>query len=275
MANANLKRTISRLGYALITATDDTTGAPTYGTVTWLVSTEAGGREYSASPTGGATSIWADGKEVYATEENQGYDLMLTTLAVTDDIEEDWYKAIVSQSGTVEEYGGDIEYPRMALLIVEDTTNGVGKTTIFYNAHITQRSSLAGKTSEGTGLDPQFPEHNFACRPRMDCGCVRAELQGKALITSIPEPTMVTPHILIDPAAAAIAIDEELQLTIRHQYPEEAEVTWTSSAGTIASVTSGGKVKGLTAGTSTITASITSGGNNYTSTCAITVKPAG
>lgn len=271
--NANLTRTISRLGYALITATDYN-GKPTYGTVNWLVSTEAGGREYSASPTGGATSIWADGKEVYSTEENQGYDLTLTTLAVTDDIEEDWYKAIVSQSGVVEEYGGDIEYPRMALLIVEDTTNGVGKTTIFYNAHITQRSNLAGKTSEGTGLDPQFPEHNFACRPRMDCMCVKAELPGKSLISSIPEPTMVTPHILIAPSAAAIDIDEELQLEVRHQYPQEATVTWTSGTTSVASVTSGGKVKGLTAGTATITASITTGGQNYTSTCSITVKAA-
>lgn len=274
MANANLKRTISRLGYALITSTDDTTGQPTYGTVNWLVSTEAGGREYSATPTGGATSIWADGKEVYATEENQGYDLTLTTLAVTDDIEEDWYKAIVTQSGVVEEYGGDIEYPRMALIIVEDTTNGVGETTIYYNAHISQRHNKNGKTSEGTGLDPQFPEHQFACRPRMDCMCVCATMPGKSLITSVPEPAMATPHILISPAAAAIDIDEELQLNVKHQYPQEAEVTWTSSSTTVASVSDGGKVKGLTAGTSTITASITSGGNNFTSTCAITVKTA-
>lgn len=85
---------------------------------------------------------------------------------------------------------------------------------------------------------------------------------------------MVTPHILISPAAAAIDIDEELQLKVNHQYPQEAEVTWTSSSTTVASVSDGGKVKGLTAGTSTITASITTGGNNYTSTCAITVKTA-
>ena len=69
-----LRRTISQLGYAPIT-TVSADGKPTYGTITWLVHNEAGGRAYDAQPSGDPASIWADGVEVYAAEDNQGYNL--------------------------------------------------------------------------------------------------------------------------------------------------------------------------------------------------------
>lgn len=154
---ARIVRTITDLGYAPITAIDDD-GKPTYAAVKWLPHNRAGGRSYDAQPAGTATGIWADGREVYAAEDNQGYNDTVTTVGVTDDVEEDWYGHTVNADGSVEEYADGKEYPGFALVIIEDTTDGVGKTTIFYNSHISQRSAQSGATSEGNGLNPQFPQ---------------------------------------------------------------------------------------------------------------------
>ena len=52
--------------------------------------------------------------------------------------------------------------------------------------------------------------------------------------------------------------------------PANAVVTWTSSDDEVATV-SDGVVTGVTAGTATITASITVDGTDYSDSCAITV----
>ena len=100
---ARIVRTITDLGYAPITAVDDD-GKPTYGSVVWLPHHRAGGRSYDAQPAGTASGIWADGREVYAAEDNQGYNDTVTTVGVTDDVEEDWYGNTVGADGSVEEY---------------------------------------------------------------------------------------------------------------------------------------------------------------------------
>lgn len=270
---AKLRRTITDLGYAPITSVD-VDGKPTYGEVTWLVHNEAGGREYEASPAGTATSIWADGREVYASEENQGYDTTLTTLNVVDDIEEDWYGFTVTEDG-VEEYANDEEYPSIALVIIEATTDGVGETTVFYNAHIKQRSTKTGRTSEGNGLNPQFPEHQFACRPRLDCMAVKKVLPQKTKFTTIPEPSMALPAVKLAKSTEAVSVGSTVTLAIASLRPESAAITWTSGTQAKATVDSSGKVTGVAAGTSVITASITVDGTTYTDTCTVTVTASG
>lgn len=265
-----LRRTISQLGYAPITAMDDA-GKPTYGEITWLVHNEAGGRAYDAQPSGDSASIWADGVEVYAAEDNQGYNLTLTTLNVVDDIDEDWYGNTVLQSGDVEEYATGEEYPHMALIIIEDTTDGLGETTIFYDAHITQRSAKQGETSEGSALSPQFPEHVFACRPRQDCKCVKRTIKAKDLISEIPEPSKAAPHVTILQKNVTVKEGNTVKLTISEVVPDTATVTWSSSATTKATVSSDGTVTGASTGTATITATISVSGTSYTDTCSVTV----
>lgn len=265
-----LRRTISQLGYAPITAESDA-GTPTYGEITWLVHNEAGGREYDMQPYGDESSIWADGVEVYAAEDNQGYNTVLTTLNVVDDIDKDWYGRTVLDDGSVEEYADGKEFPHMALIIIEDTTDGVGETTIFYDAHITTRAGKQGATSEGTGLNPQFPEHTFACRPRKDCKCVMRTLKQKELITEIPEPSKAAPHVTIRQKNVTVAEGNTVKLNIAEVYPEDASVTWSSSATSKASVSTDGTVTGADEGTAVITASITVGGTSYTDTCNVTV----
>lgn len=271
---ARIVRTITDLGYAPITAIDDS-GKPTYAPVVWLPHHRAGGRSYDAQPAGTSGGIWADGREVYAYEDNQGYNDTVTTVGVTDDVEEDWYGHTVNADGSIEEYADGKEYPHFALVIIEDTTDGIGKTTIFYNSHINQRSAQSGATSEGSGLNPQFPKHNIAHRPRLDCMCVKMEIPSRTKITTIPEPSAATPHISIAESTASVAVGATIALTIDSIYPENATVTWTSGTQAKATVSSDGVVSGVAAGTSVITASITVGGTSYTDTCTVTVTSSG
>lgn len=267
---AKIRRTITDLGFAPITAID-ADGKPTYGTVTWFAHHEAGGRDYDAQPAGSSGGIWADGREVYAYEDNQGYNITLTTVGVTDDIDEDWYGRTVLQDGTVEEYADGAEYPRFALVIIEDTTDGIGETSVYYNCHISQRSAKQGATSEGNGLNPQFPQHNISARPREDCFCVKATIPGKTKISSISEPSAATPHVSIKEATASVAVGSTVKLTIDSIYPANATVTWSSGTQAKATVASDGTVTGAASGSSVITASITVGGTAYTDTCTVTV----
>jgi len=267
---ARIVRTITDLGYAPITAIDED-GKPTYGPIKWLPHHRAGGRSYDAQPAGNSGGIWADGREVYAYEDNQGYNDTVTTVGVTDDVEEDWYGRTVNEDGSVEEYADGAEYPQFALVIIEDTTDGVGKTTIFYYSHIMQRSAQSGATSEGNGLNPQFPQHNIAHRPRLDCMCVKREIPSKTKITTIPEPTRATPHVSIAEATASVAVGSTVALTVDSVYPAGATITWTSGTTSKATVSADGVVTGVAAGTSVITATITVGGTTYTDTCNVTV----
>lgn len=196
---AKLKRTISRLAYAMITSTDPETGVDTYGTIKNLPHI-AGGREYSIEPVGDKIGIYADGLEVYSEDENEGYDITLTTVAVTDDVEADWYGNTVTTDGVVE-FADTGKFPEFALFIYEDTTDGVGQITFFGKCHINQRRSDAGKTKEEGTIEPQFPEHNIACRPRWNDRFVKKTIKGKTLLENVPTITK--------PSTAAMSLYDE------------------------------------------------------------------
>lgn len=79
-----------------------------------------------------------------------------------------------------------------------------------------------------------------------------------------------TPSIVLDKHSMTIDVNQEVQLKAQ-VVPAGQTITWTSSASGKASVTAG-KVKGLEAGTSIITASITVDGVSYTDTCTVIVE---
>lgn len=273
-AKAKLPRSIKNVGYAMITSVDNNTGKPTYGDVQWLVHNEAGGREYNADPKGEVSSIWADGQEVYGEEENCGYDLTLILLAVIDDIDEDWLNRVVAPDGSYsEEYADSGEYPHFALLIIEDTTDGVGQTRVFYDCHVTKRPTESGKTSEGGALDPMFPEYAISAVPREDCGCVERKIKAKVKITAVPEPSLAGAHIRIQ-KAMTVTVGSVLKIPIISKNPANAAITWTSGTTAKATVSEAGAVTGVAAGESVVTASITVDGQTYTDTCTVTVVAA-
>lgn len=194
-----LSRTISRIAYAMITSTNLETGKDTYGEVKTLPHI-AGGREFSAEPVGETFEAYADGLEIFSEDENAGYDITLTTLAVTDNIEADWYGNTVTSDG-VAEFANQGERPKFALFIYEDTTDGIGKITFFGKCHITNRSSKSGKTKENGPIDPQFPEHSIKASPRWNDNFVVKEIKGKQIFTTVPD--------VIPASAQALNLDDD------------------------------------------------------------------
>lgn len=195
---ARIPRTISRIGYAMITATDQNTGKDTYGPVK-LLPHIAGGREFSAEPQGETSGIWADGLEIYAENANSGYEISLTTVAITDDVEEDWYAKTITSDG-VAEYAtqAQAQAPEFALFIYEETTDGIGKVTFYGKCHVTTRPTKAGNTKEEGAIDPQFPQHTIRCIPRWDDGFVCKEIKSNVIPQTVPT--------VLAPALATLAI---------------------------------------------------------------------
>ena len=76
--------------------------------------------------------------------------------------------------------------------------------------------------------------------------------------------------ITLNRSNATIVKDSTLMLTATVN-PAGTSVTWASSDDTKASVTQGGVVTGVAAGSATITASISDGTNTYSDTCEVTV----
>jgi phi13 family phage major tail protein len=195
---ARIPRTISRIGYAMITSTDQSTGKDTYGPVK-LLPHIAGGREFTADPQGDTYSVFADGLEIYAENNNSGYEIQLTTVAITDDVEEDWYARTITSDG-VAEYATQeqAKAPEFALFILEETTDGIGKVTFFGKCHVSTRPSKSGKTKEDGAIDPQFPQHTIVARPRWDDGFVCKEIKSNVIPQTVPT--------VLAPALATLAI---------------------------------------------------------------------
>ena len=112
---ANLRRTIRRVGFApmLRGASESSTTAMSFDSIIWFEHNEAGGREYTATANGEMSSIYADGYEVYTSDENHGYDIQLQLLSVIDDIDVMWLGNYVDGSGAVSEFANNVERSRI------------------------------------------------------------------------------------------------------------------------------------------------------------------
>lgn len=184
---AKLKKGLIACGYAMLTESEET-GAITYADVIWLPSIVAGSREYSAEPRGEMTSVYADSRIVHADNDNDGYDITLTLLNICDNVETDWLNHVAKSNGMAE-YADSGEFSRFALILVENTTDGVGKTTIFYDCRCSKRPSLSGKTKEGSGFEYAFAEYALVSSPRPTDALVKFVVDGKTKVTSVTEPT--------------------------------------------------------------------------------------
>ena len=186
MAKTKLKRTISRVGYAPMSY-DSETEQYSYGTVVWFPHNEAGGREFSAEANGESTEVYADGVSIYTSTENNGYDISLTLVRVTDDIDVAWLGNVIDDDGNVVEIANNAELPKFALFVIEDTTDGVGLTHVYYNCAVTTRPSNSGATSEGSGFDPQFAELSLSARPLPDSKVTYKKMNQQELFTTVPD----------------------------------------------------------------------------------------
>lgn len=85
----------------------------------------------------------------------------------------------------------------------------------------------------------------------------------------VPASVVVTPSVTLQ-GSASVAEGESIQL-VAVTVPSGAEITWSSSAEGKATVDENGLVRGVSAGTANITASITVDNVTYTDVCVVTV----
>lgn len=161
-----MKGTIVKGGYAMVIEKEEDGLGLKYGRMNWLVSEEAGGREYNFSPKGDIKEVYADGKVVFANAKNSGYDGTITLIDIIDDVARDWYDQKVGENGERAEYATTKNTPKFAWVQIEEETDGTYRTTIYPYCYVTKRTEKKGKTSEEGNFDYEFPQHNIAIRPR-------------------------------------------------------------------------------------------------------------
>lgn len=272
-AKTKLPKTITDVGYAPLEY-DEMTGSMSYGEPVWFVHNEAGGREYDASANGESTEIYADGLVVYASDENHGYDITLTLLNVIDDIESCWLGNEVDANGGTAEFANNMERPKFALFVIEDTTDGVGQTTIWYNCNVNERPGLAGKTSEGSGFDPQFFQTSIRALPVGDSKLVRYKLKQKTKFTQLPFPDgtglanfqisggTISPLFRSDVDTYTVTATGDITITAATPIASGATIAIAQNAETIAV----GDTVTLSEGAVTVTVSNSIGGTEKTKT---------
>lgn len=150
---------------------------------------------------------------------------------------------------------------------IPDQTNGTenagtdanGQELTYTGINTIHKFSKTGKTAKAVNVNTSLQK----------CAQIPTFFDTVQTPDTITEASQV-PNVSVVPSNAAVAVGDTLQLQAI-TYPANAVVTWTSSATTYATVDSDGLVEGKAAGSSTITASITVDGSNYTDTCTITV----
>lgn len=268
---AKMKKGITGLAFALATLTTDAQGnqSITYGPIENLVTTTSGGREYSLDPRGDSQSVYADSVKVYGDTINDGYDLNVTLLSVLDRVvQTKWLKMQQTEDG-IAEYANVGEMPYFALIIYEDTSDGVGQTSVYYWCQASGRPSDAGKTAEGGNFDWAYPQIPLAATPRPTDNLVRLLIDGKTRLVTLPEAAHQAGVELAE-HKIALKVDDEYTLSAL-TYPANATITWTSGSSSVATVADG-VITTEGAGNTIITASITDSGVTYTDTCTVVVS---
>ncbi len=192
-----MKTGIVKIGYAPITFGSG--GAVTFGTPVYLADAEAGAREYSTEPKGDIHTVWANSTLVYAGNQNSGYDITLTLIDIIDDIAKTWYgdvAASMGQTAGIAEEGKAVSRPHFALIISEDTTDNIGKTTVFYNCCAGKKPASKGKTAENGDWEDQFVEYAITAapieNPTDNKKWVKMELPGISELSAVSFPTITT-----------------------------------------------------------------------------------
>lgn len=190
-----MKTGIVRCGYAPLTISG--AGVPTYGTPVYFADAAAGAREYSAEQKGDVHAVWANSKLVYQGAKNSGYDINLTLIDFIDDVATAWYGDVSATMGSASgkaEPAKVVERPHFALILSEETTDGVGKTTVFFNCCAGKKPSIAGKTTENGDWDDQFPEYSITSAsvtdPATEKSWVKMEISGTEELQAVTLPTI-------------------------------------------------------------------------------------
>ena len=150
-----------------------------------------------AEQKGDVHAVWANSKLVYQGAKNSGYDINLTLIDFIDDVATAWYGDVSATMGSARgkaEPAKVVERPHFALILSEETTDGVGKTTVFFNCCAGKKPSIAGKTTENGDWDDQFPEYSITSAsvtdPATEKSWIKMEISGAEELQAVTLPTI-------------------------------------------------------------------------------------
>lgn len=139
---------------------------------------------------------------------------------------------------------------------IDDGTDANGQELVFTGINTVHKFTKNGNTAKSVVVDPEkiTGAANFF-----------ASVQTPDTVTA----KTVTPSVSLVPSRLELEVDEtaEIEAIVA---PAGTSVAWSTSASSYADVASG-VVTAIAAGSATITATITVGGQTYTDTCAVTV----
>lgn len=273
-----MKKGITGIAYAMAHY-DKQAGTLTYDAPRYLPSAVAGGREYSANPRGDSQKVYADSIAVYGDTINDGYDLDLTLLSTFDNqFREDLLNEVDDGNG-IAEYANVTEFPYMAIIIHEDTSDGVGLTSVYYYCQASGRPSDSGKTAEQGNFDFEFPQYPVVASPRPTDRLVRYQIPGTEHLQEVPEPSnVVTPDVILSRSNLTMTVGDHVTIPVKVTPTSEYSSVTTSATGVDkvdASYISSDhtvRIAARAAGTSVVTASITVDGTTYSDTCKVTIE---
>lgn len=273
-----MKKGITGIAYAMAHY-DKQAGTLTYDAPRYLPSAVAGGREYSADPRGDSQKVYADSIAVYGDTINDGYDLGLTLLSTFDNqFREDLLNEVDDGNG-IAEYANVTEFPYMAIIIHEDTSDGVGLTSVYYYCQASGRPSDSGKTAEQGNFDFEFPQYPIVASPRPTDRLVRYQIPGTEHLQEVPEPSnAVPPDVILSRSNLTMTVGDHVTIPVKVTPTSEYSSVTTSATGVDkvdASYISSDHtvhIAARAAGTSVVTASITVDGTTYSDTCKVTIE---
>lgn len=273
-----MKKGITGIAYAMAHY-DKQAGTLTYDAPRYLPSAVAGGREYSANPRGDSQKVYADSIAVYGDTINDGYDLDLTLLSTFDNqFREDLLNEVDDGNG-IAEYANVNEFPYMAIIIHEDTSDGVGLTSVYYYCQASGRPSDSGKTAEQGNFDFEFPQYPVVASPRPTDRLVRYQIPGTEHLQEVPEPSnVVTPDVILSRSNLTMTVGDHVTIPVKVTPTSEYSSVTTSATGVDkvdASYISSDHtvhIAATGAGTSVVTASITVDGTTYSDSCKVTIE---
>ena len=228
---------------------------------------------------GSENAFYADNSKYWVYFKNNGYSGTLEVANFPQAVLNEalgWYVDV--NGNTVEDADGKQKKFAMMFQIDGDQENN---RVVFYDCQISRPSVSAATTEEE--ITPQTDTVNLTITPykfdsidkkvvKLVCPQTSASYANFNSAVVVPNVAVdETPSVTVSPSRIGLAVDETRQLNVA-TVPANAEVTWSSSAETYATVDENGVVTGEAAGNATITATITVNTQTYTDTCAVVVS---
>ena len=156
---------------------------------------------------------------------------------------------------------GTFNIPDQTNATEDDGTDANGQEITFTGISTTHKFTKTGSPAKAITI-------NTSVNP-VEEGTFFATVQTPDTV----QPRTVTPSVTVIPSRISVEAGQTVSLSAQ-TYPANAEITWSSSAESYATVDEYGVVTGVAEGSATITATITVSEQTYTDTCTVVVTAA-